>query len=378
MSFAAQVDYEQKAQGAFDPAQPTRQDHCCPSSPSTVQSAPSSNIIKPDFSKAQIRSLRRLYPMQSPLMKPAASLQGEYQLLDQLGKGAHGTAFRARHLPSNQLTCIKTVECQQQAQQGQQSELDQKKREVIVLAALQHPNIIRYHDCFSDGSKLYIVMEWADGGDLQGLLQKHMKAGTVMTEEQLLGYFVQVVLALSFIHARGVMHRDLKCSNIFIHNQKLLKLGDFGLVKVLDAPAGPYSSSGSLAGAILSSSGLGTAAAMVSQNAGLMAQSFVGTPNYLAPEVVNCEPYNLKADCWALGCVLYEMAALKPAFKADHIPGVYRMIKRGKLPSLPARYSPALKTLLASLMKKNPNDRPSSAELLQHELLRQVAVALAL
>lgn len=128
---------------------------------------------------------------------------------------------------------------------------------------------------------------------------------------------VQVVLALSFIHARGVMHRDLKCSNIFIHNQKLLKLGDFGLVKVLDAPAGPYSSSGSLAGAVLSSSGLGTAAAMVSQNAGLMAQSFVGTPNYLAPEVVNCEPYNLKADCWALGCVLYEMAALKPAFKVS-------------------------------------------------------------
>jgi len=111
------------------------------------------------------------------------------------------------------------------------------------------------------------------------------------------------------------MHRDLKCSNIFIHNQNLLKLGDFGLVKVLDAPAGPYSSSGSLAGATFSSSGLGTAAAMVSQNAGLMAQSFVGTPNYLAPEVVNCEPYNLKADCWALGCVLYEMTALKPAFK---------------------------------------------------------------
>jgi len=73
----------------------------------------------------------------------AGPVQGEYQLLDQLGKGAHGIAFKARHLPSNQLTCIKTVECRQQGQQGQQLELDQKGREVAVLAALQHPNIIR-------------------------------------------------------------------------------------------------------------------------------------------------------------------------------------------------------------------------------------------
>jgi serine/threonine protein kinase len=90
----------------------------------------------------------------------------------------------------------------------------------------------RYHDCFADGHTLNIVMEYADSGDLHRLLQQHAKAGNHLPEDQLLRYFVQLVAALAYIHSRGLMHRDLKANNIFMTSQGLLKLGDFGLVKV--------------------------------------------------------------------------------------------------------------------------------------------------
>lgn len=97
-------------------------------------------LIRPDFTQRQIKSLRRIFPIQSPLVKSAAALQGEYQLLDMVGSGAFGTAYKARHLVSGNLVCIKTVEGA--AGQGL-ADVERQKREVAVLAALKHPNIIR-------------------------------------------------------------------------------------------------------------------------------------------------------------------------------------------------------------------------------------------
>lgn len=104
--------------------------------------------------------------------------------------------------------------------------------------------------------------------------------------------------------------------------------------------------------------------------------SFVGTPGYLAPEVLACTNgpgalgYGQAADMWALGCVLYEMAALRPAFAGDRVPVVYRLIRRGRVPPLPGGYSPQLAALYTRLMAVDPHARPSSADLLQDELLR--------
>lgn len=91
----------------------------------------------------------------------------------------------------------------------------------------------RYLECFADTSgKLQLVMEWADGGDLDSLIQRHAKARTCMAEDQVLGYFVQMIAALAHVHALGIMHRDIKTSNIFLTSRGLLQIGDFGVSKV--------------------------------------------------------------------------------------------------------------------------------------------------
>jgi serine/threonine protein kinase len=141
-------------------------------------------------------------------------------------------------------------------------------------------------------------------------------------------------------------------------------------LQVLDAG---HSMSGSATGAaLLSNSGGSVGSFIASENRGAVAQSFVGTPNILAPEQLG-GPYNQKADIWALGCVLYQMAALRPAFSADRIAVIYRMIRRARAPQLPAMYSSGLRALHQQLMQKDPCSRPSSMELMQDPLLRCAA-----
>jgi len=110
-----------------------------------------------------------------------------------------------------------------------------------------------------------IVMEYADGGDLQQLLNKHKDADTFMGEDEALGYFVQICLGLKHIHDKSIVHRDIKSPNVFLTKDGLVKLGDFGVAKTLDHTAA-------------------------------MAQTQIGTPYYLSPEIVAGEQYNRKTD----------------------------------------------------------------------------------
>jgi serine/threonine protein kinase len=141
-------------------------------------------------------------------------------------------------------------------------------------------------------------------------------------------------------------------------------------LQVLDAG---HSITGSATAATRFSNSGGTAGSFIASEyrSGAVAQSFVGTPNILAPEQLG-GAYNQKADIWALGCVLYQMAALRPAFSADRIAVIYRMIRRARAPQLPGMYSAGLRVLYQQLMQKDPCSRPSSLEVMQDPLLRWV------
>jgi len=169
-----------------------------------------------------------------------------------------------------------------------------------------------------------VIMAFCDGGDLTAFL-KHKK-DVKMSEGEVLYHFVQLCLALEYMHFKSILHRDLKTQNVFIQNG-MLKLGDFGISKVLD----------------------GTHA---------FASTCIGTPYYMSPELFKNKPYNFKSDIWALGCVLYELTSLKHAFDAGSLNGLAGKIIKGAYPPLPAKYSRGLRDLVKAMLSLNPTLRP--------------------
>merc|ERR1719181_2156922 len=160
--------------------------------------------------------------------------------------------------------------------------------EVKVLSSLKHPYIVAYKDSFIEDGFLNIVMEYADGGDLFTRIQKAKKSMSKFPEQQILRWFTQALLALKYIHDRHILHRDLKPGNFFLTKNGDLKVGDFGIAKVLSCTIAH-------------------------------AKTHIGTPYYLSPEVCQEKPYAWASDVWAMGCILYELIVHKVPFDAPNM-----------------------------------------------------------
>ena len=159
---------------------------------------------------------------------------------------------------------------------------------------------------------------------------------------EVFNWFVQIGLALEYVHGRRVIHRDIKTQNIFLTGNNTIKIGDFGISKVLETTC---------------------------QNA----NTVVGTPYYMAPEACQSEPYTSKSDVWALGCILYELCTLKKPFEADNLLGLVFKIVTEKPAPVPSNlpYSKEIKQLIDLLLEKDPKDRPSIAQILQMPIVKQ-------
>ena len=172
-------------------------------------------------------------------------------------------------------------------------------------------------------------MDYADGGDLQKKIKEAKENGmSYLTEDQILNWFTQICLAMKHCHDRKILHRDLKSGNIFLTSNGIVKLGDFGIAKVLS-------------------------------NTVEKAVTIVGTPYYLSPEIINNKPYSFKSDLWSLGVLLYEMCALKPPFNGANIHMLAMQIVRGQFQSLPTHYSYELRGLVNKMLNQDPNKRPN-------------------
>eukprot|EP01017_Pseudomicrothorax_dubius_P014976 TRINITY_DN17457_c0_g1_i1.p1 TRINITY_DN17457_c0_g1~~TRINITY_DN17457_c0_g1_i1.p1 ORF type:complete len:406 (-),score=88.96 TRINITY_DN17457_c0_g1_i1:628-1845(-) len=212
-------------------------------------------------------------------------------------------------------------------------------REAKILAALRHPNIIRFREVYkTKKGRLCLVMDYADGGDLSKRIAA--QKGVLFPESKILDWFTQLCLALKHVHDRKIIHRDLKSGNVFITGSDVLKLGDFGIAKVLD-------------------------------HTRHMAKTLVGTPYYLSPEIIEAKPYSFKSDVWSLGVLLYELIALRPPFTAENLHFLALKIVRGAYPPLPVTVSSGLKSLVESLLKVDPAKRPTVNEILRMPLIQR-------
>ena len=259
----------------------------------------------------------------------------EYRIEGKIGTGKFSTVYAAWHIAAGQPVALKTVQVFEI--------LDSKLRmdcikEVNMLRALEHKNIIKYLDSFVHDNELVIVLEWARGGDLGSLLKERRQAGQAFSEADIWGMFTNICAALNHMHERRIMHRDIKPSNMFVSSEGI-KVGDLGLSRYFSSRTAE-------------------------------AHSVVGTPYYMSPECIRGLPYDWSSDIWSLGCLLYEMITLRSPFYMDGL-NFYTLGKKitnCEYPPLPDSVPTNLKLLVYSMLHVNPQSRPSLPVLYQAAL----------
>lgn len=257
-----------------------------------------------------------------------------YAKIRTIGKGSYGYAVLVREKSTGKLYVMKVIDVSKMERQQKEDALN----EIHVLRALHHPFIITYVESFLDKRCLCIVMEYAEGGDLYSFLSRLKAKQEQPTEKQVTEWFTQLCLALKYVHDHKVLHRDLKSQNVFLTAKGEVKLGDFGISRVL-------------------------------QSTYDCASTVIGTPYYLSPEMCQEKPYNQKSDIWSLGCLLYEMMSLRHAFVGKSLKALVVKILEGRYDPVPAYFSPQLSGLLGELLAKDPARRPSIKRILAKPFL---------
>jgi len=259
-----------------------------------------------------------------------------------LGRGAFGSVFAVT--PADDPTrryVAKEIQVGQLTRRQQETAL----AEVQLLRSLSHPHIIGCVDTLLVHSTLYIVMEYATGGDLSQKIKAQRDVGEHLPERSVMVPFAQLSAALHFVHSRKILHRDLKPANVFVCGSGDLasstcKLGDFGLGKMFEGTT-------------------------------FEAMSMVGSPSYFSPEVCDGKPYGRKSDVWSLGAVLHELACLEVPFVARTLLAVAMMICKTEAKALPSEYSQDMRDLAARLLKKSAAERPNMKVVCQDPYVNQ-------
>ncbi|KAI9288364.1 kinase-like domain-containing protein [Umbelopsis sp. AD052] len=257
-----------------------------------------------------------------------------FEPLEVCGSGSFGLIRKVRRISDGQILACKEIDYRKMSEK----EKRQLVAEVNILRELKHPNIVRYYERIIDRKNcmLYILMEYCDGGDLSSVIRKCKQEGKYLQEDVIWILLTQMLLALRECHhgksgreesksSVAILHRDLKPDNVFLDDQRNVKLGDFGLSRTLSAGAD-------------------------------MARTFVGTPFYMSPELINESSYDMKSDVWALGCLTFELCALEPPFQAKTQHALATKIKSGKTGSFPKQYSPQLHSMIKAMMHTNVSD----------------------
>jgi serine/threonine protein kinase len=248
--------------------------------------------------------------------------ESRHDILGNIGSGSYGEVSLIHYRRKGQKNKINAAMKVASLSHMQEKESNQAKVEVAHMADLKHPNIIGYYESFILNKKLYIIMEYANNGSMDKVVREHKEKGTTIPTCDVKRWLTELLLAVGFVHAHKKMHRDIKIANIFLHDNSV-KLGDFGLAKEMKDS---------------------------------MASTQVGTPYYLAPELIEGN-YSYPADVWACGVVLYELCTLRRPFPAKGYLTLITKIAQNKPDDMKECNDDDLNNLRRNMMLSDPNER---------------------
>jgi serine/threonine protein kinase len=242
-----------------------------------------------------------------------------------LGRGFYGKVLLVERKSSGELFAIKTIRKRKMREMDQMVVVEAERK--LLCSLRSHPFIVCLCFAFQTAHKFYLGLEYAAGGELL----RHLNSLPVVPIEESRLYMAEITLALEWLHENKIIYRDLKPENILLDREGHVKLTDFGLsIEIFEGAK--------------------------------TTNTFCGTCEYMAPEIVNREEYDYRVDIWALGIVFYEMLFQMTPFYDENQSAIYEKILRAE-PSFPSFAHPSAKRLIMKLLQKNRDNRPTIAEI---------------
>ena len=251
-------------------------------------------------------------------------ISSKYEIIQEIGRGAFSIVYKVKSKENNNIYCLKKINTKK---------TKDKENEINILSNLSHPNLIKCFFSFYNSENIYIIMDFCEFGDLFSLLQSVKKKKVFVNEDIIWNIAIQVLVGLNYLHSKKIIHRDIKLLNLFMTKDKKIKIGDMGMSIIFDEEE--------------------------------LIHSRVGTPLYIAPELVKKEKYDYKIDIWSLGCSLYHLAKTVPPFTDENLIKLGNSIINDQPSNLPICYSNELYDFILRLMIKHKDQRPSAIEALE-------------
>ncbi|XP_010275894.1 PREDICTED: CBL-interacting serine/threonine-protein kinase 23-like isoform X1 [Nelumbo nucifera] len=260
---------------------------------------------------------------------------GKYELGRTLGEGTFAKVKFAHNVDTGENFAIKILDKEKVLKHKM---IGQIKREISTMKLIRHPNVTRMYEVMASKTKIYIVLEFVNGGELFDKIASHGR----LKEDEARKYFQQLINAVDYCHSRGVFHRDLKPENLLLDANGVLKVSDFGL----------------------------SAVSQQVREDGLL-HTTCGTPNYVAPEVINNKGYDgAKADLWSCGVILFVLMAGYLPFEDSNLMQLYKKIFKADF-NCPSWFSTSAKKLIKRILDPNPETRISISEVIGNEWFKK-------
>ena len=255
---------------------------------------------------------------------------GKYQIIKKIGEGSYAKIYKVKKDSSDKTYVLKNIPVSEE----DYSSMKEILNESSILSTCDNIYVVKYYDSFFYSGTFNIITEFCPYGDLFGYIKFYKERGSKIEEKIIWIIFIQLSLGLSYLHHKKILHRDIKTKNIFIKNNLTVKIGDFGIAKILNSTSS-------------------------------YAHTFIGTPYYISPELCKDQPYNDKSDVWSLGCVLYELCTLNHPFEGGTQVEIYEKIMTQKFKAISPEYSLELKKMVDLLLEKDEKKRPKMKDILR-------------